>query len=121
MGKIAPLLTLIRATLSLALLACGWPDGLLPGPTPAAAAPAAATGRSATRPNIVFIFTDDQRWDEMSCAGHPFLKTPHIDRLAAEGARFANMFVTTSLCSPSRASFLSGLYANTHGVSIRFT
>jgi N-acetylglucosamine-6-sulfatase len=73
------------------------------------------------RPNVVFILTDDQRDDTLSCAGHPFLKTPHIDRLAAEGARFTNMFVTTSLCSPSRASFLSGLYANTHGVVDNFT
>ncbi len=76
---------------------------------------------SEKRPNVVFILTDDQRWDQLGCEGHPFLKTPHIDRLAAEGARFANMFVTTSLCSPSRASFMSGLYANTHGVVNNFT
>ncbi len=81
----------------------------------------AAEQPNAKRPNVVFILTDDQRWDHLSCAGHPFLKTPHIDRLAAEGARFANAFVTTSLCSPSRASFLSGLYANTHGVTNNFT
>jgi arylsulfatase A-like enzyme len=73
------------------------------------------------RPNIVFILTDDQRADSMSCAGHEFLRTPHIDRLAAEGARFTNAFVTTSLCSPSRASILSGLYAHAHGVSNNFT
>jgi len=73
------------------------------------------------RPNVVFILTDDQRWDTMSCAGHPFLKTPHCDRLAAEGARFSNAFVTTSLCSPSRASLLSGLYGHTHGVLDNFT
>jgi len=73
------------------------------------------------RPNVVFILTDDQRWDELSCEGHPFLNTPNLDRLAAEGARFANMFVTTSLCSPSRASFLSGLYAHSHGVLNNFT
>ncbi|MBN1421541.1 MAG: sulfatase-like hydrolase/transferase [Planctomycetes bacterium] len=73
------------------------------------------------RPNVVFVLTDDQRWDAMSCAGHPFLKTPNLDRLAAEGARFRNAFVTTSLCSPSRASFLSGLYASTHGVINNFT
>jgi len=73
------------------------------------------------RPNVVFILTDDQRWDHMSCAGHPFLKTPNLDRLAAEGARFANAFVTTSLCSPSRASYLSGLYAHSHGVIDNFT
>jgi len=73
------------------------------------------------RPNVVFILTDDQRWDQLGCAGHPFLKTPNLDRLAAEGARFTNAFVTTSLCSPSRASFLSGLYAHTHGVVNNFT
>jgi arylsulfatase A-like enzyme len=77
-----------------------------------------AAGR---RPNVVFILTDDQRWDQMSCAGHPYLKTPHLDRIAAEGVYFENMFVTTSLCSPSRASFLSGLYAHTHGVTNNFT
>ncbi|MDP6633485.1 MAG: sulfatase [Phycisphaerae bacterium] len=76
---------------------------------------------SPKRPNVVFILTDDQRWDTMSCAGHPFLKTPGLDRIAAEGALFENMFVTTSLCSPSRASFLSGLYAHTHGVVNNFT
>ena len=74
-----------------------------------------------SRPNVVFVLTDDQRWDQLGCEGHPFLKTPNCDRLAAEGARFANMFVTTSLCSPSRASFLSGLYAHSHGVVNNFT
>lgn len=73
------------------------------------------------RPNVVFILADDQRWDAMGCAGHPFLKTPNLDRLAAEGARFANAFCTTSLCSPSRASMLSGLYAHAHGVTNNFT
>ncbi|MHC4111786.1 MAG: sulfatase-like hydrolase/transferase, partial [Planctomycetota bacterium] len=73
------------------------------------------------RPNVVVILTDDQRWDCMSCEGHPFLKTPNMDRIAKEGARFANMFVTTSLCSPSRASFLSGLYAHAHKVTNNFT
>ncbi|QDT39665.1 sulfatase family protein [Stratiformator vulcanicus] len=76
---------------------------------------------AAERPNVLFILTDDQRWDQLSCAGHPFLKTPHIDRLAEEGAYCKNAFITTSLCSPSRASFLSGLYANTHGVVNNFT
>lgn len=72
-------------------------------------------------PNVVFILTDDQRWDCLGVAGHPFLKTPNLDRLANEGARFANAFVTTSICSPSRASFLSGLYAHQHGVQNNFT
>jgi len=86
-------------------------------PQPSTPAPAKAP----KHPNVVFILTDDQRWDMMSCAGHPFLKTPHLDRIADEGALFENMFVTTSLCSPSRASFLSGLYAHTHGVVNNFT
>jgi len=73
------------------------------------------------RPSVVFILTDDQRWDTLSCAGHPYLRTPHLDRLAQEGARFANMFVTASLCSPSRASYLSGLYPFAHGVLNNFT
>jgi N-acetylglucosamine-6-sulfatase len=73
------------------------------------------------RPNVLFILCDDIRWNAMSCAGHPTLKTPNIDRLANEGVRFANMFCTTSLCSPSRASILTGLYAHTHGVTNNFT
>lgn len=77
--------------------------------------------KSDNRPNIVFILCDDLRWDCMSCAGHPYLKTPNIDRLAREGVRFANAFCTTSLCSPSRASILSGLYAHAHKVLDNFT
>ena len=79
------------------------------------------TRASDPRPNVVVIMTDDQRWDCLSCAGHPYLKTPHLDRIAAEGAYFENMFVTTSLCSPSRASFMSGLYAHAHQVTNNFT
>ena len=74
------------------------------------------TSPSEKRPNIVFILTDDQRHDAMGCAGHPWLKTPNIDRLANEGVLFKNAFVTTSLCSPSRGSFLTGCYAHTHEV-----
>src|SRR5262249_6049982 len=72
----------------------------------------AADAGKAGRPNVLVILTDDQRWDAMSCAGHPFMKTPNMDRIANEGARFTNMFVTTSLCSPSRASFWGGVYAH---------
>lgn len=102
--------------------------GLFSAGNPAARAGQTAPGRAPAadppndpRPNVVFILTDDQRWDQLSCAGHKFLKTPNLDRIAAEGARFKNMFVTTSLCSPSRASFLSGLYAHAHGVLDNFT
>lgn len=72
-------------------------------------------------PNVVFIITDDQRWDALSIAGNPYLKTPHIDRLAHEGVYFKNYFCTTSLCSPSRATILSGMYAHSHGVVNNFT
>jgi N-acetylglucosamine-6-sulfatase len=70
------------------------------------------------RPNILFVLTDDLRWDALSCLGHPFVRTPNLDRLAAEGVRFANAFVTLSLCSPSRACYLTGTYAHTHGVTV---
>jgi len=76
---------------------------------------------AADRPNVLFILRDDIRWNAMGCAGHPTLKTPNIDRIASEGVRFENMFCTTSLCSPSRASILLGTYAHTHGVKDNFT
>ena len=68
------------------------------------------------RPNIVFFLTDDQRWDGMSCAGNAILQTPNMDRIAGEGVRFENMFVTTALCGPSRASFLTGKYSHNHSL-----
>lgn len=84
------------------------------------AAPAILRGAAKKR-NIVLIYTDDQRFDVMGCAGHPWIKTPNLDRLAREGAMFNNSFVTTSLCSPSRASILTGMYAHGHGVTDNFT
>lgn len=85
------------------------------------ALPALALAAPAKRPNILFILTDDQRWDALSLAGHRHLRTPNIDRLGREGVHFRNAFCTTSLCSPSRASILSGLYAHAHGVTNNFT
>jgi N-acetylglucosamine-6-sulfatase len=73
------------------------------------------------RPNILFVLLDDLRWDAVGYAGHPHVKTPHIDRIANEGVNFKNAFCTTSLCSPSRASLLSGVYAHKHGVTDNFT
>jgi len=70
-----------------------------------------------TPPNIVFVITDDQRWDQPGYNGHPVLQTPHIDRIAREGAAFNHFFVCTPLCSPSRASFLTGLYPHKHLVT----
>lgn len=66
--------------------------------------------------NVIFILTDDHRYDAMGFMGHPFLKTPGLDRIAAEGVHLKNAFVTTSLCSPSRASILTGLYTHKHRV-----
>jgi arylsulfatase A-like enzyme len=74
-----------------------------------------------SKPNVLFILLDDLRWDTVGYAGHPTLKTPNIDRIATEGVNFRNAFSTTSLCSPSRASLLSGLYAHRHGVTNNFT
>lgn len=71
------------------------------------------------RPNFVFFLTDDQRWDGMSCAGNKILETPNMDRMADEGIRFENMFVTNSLCGPSRACYLTGKYSHNHGVWIQ--
>ena len=68
------------------------------------------------RPNFVIVMVDDLRWDELGCAGHPFVRTPHIDRLAREGIRFRNAFCTTVLCSPARASFFTGQYLHRHGI-----
>jgi arylsulfatase A-like enzyme len=73
------------------------------------------------RPNILFILLDDLRADTLGYAGHPYVKTPQIDRIANEGVTFKNAFCTTSLCSPSRASLLSGVYAHKHGVTNNFT
>jgi arylsulfatase A-like enzyme len=66
------------------------------------------------RPNIVFILADDQRNDVLSIAGHPIVQTPTIDKLAQNGMRFTNAFVTTSICAASRASIFTGLYESKH-------
>ncbi len=67
------------------------------------------------KPNIIFILTDDQRWDALGFAGNTMICTPEMDRLAAEGTYFENAFVTTPICAASRASILTGLYERTHG------
>ncbi len=68
------------------------------------------------KPNIVLIMTDQQRADWLGCAGHPVLKTPHIDALAAEGTRFTNFNVATPVCQPNRASIMTGRYPSVHGL-----
>ncbi len=81
----------------------------------------AAPPQSQQPPNIVFILADDHRWDYLGAMGHPFIETPNIDRIAEEGVLFENAFVTSSLCSPSRASFLTGQQPQLHGVKNNFT
>jgi arylsulfatase A-like enzyme len=67
-------------------------------------------------PNLIFILTDDQRWNTLGCAGDPNIQTPHLDRLARQGVRFQNHFVTTSICCVSRASILTGQYERRHRI-----
>ena len=74
------------------------------------------SSHSADRPNVILIVVDDQRWDEFGAMGHPFLKTPNIDRLAQEGALFTNAYQVVPLCSPNRASILTGQYPSRHGI-----
>src|SRR5947208_13225073 len=86
-------------------------------------------GANLSRPNFLFIYTDDQRWDAMSVvqkeqgerARFPWFTTPNMDRLAAEGVRFRNAFVVNSLCAPSRACYLTGRYSHFNGVANNHT
>ncbi|MBE7539750.1 MAG: sulfatase [Opitutaceae bacterium] len=77
---------------------------------------ALSTAIHAAPRNVIFILADDHRYDAMGFVGHPFLETPNLDSLARNGAYLKNAVVTTALCSPSRASILTGLYAHNHGV-----
>ncbi|GAB3998146.1 sulfatase [Spirosoma daeguense] len=70
-----------------------------------------------TPPNIILIIGDDISWDDIGCYGNPTVKTPHIDQLAREGLRFTNMYVTSSSCSPSRTSILTGRYPHNTGAA----
>jgi arylsulfatase A-like enzyme len=67
-----------------------------------------------SKPNIIFILTDDQRWDALGYAGNKIIRTPEMDELAREGVYFKNAIVTTPICAASRASILTGLYERTH-------
>ncbi len=97
------------AAVSAALLVLGGcqPDGR-PAPEDLAAA--------GSRPNIVVIVVDDLRWDELGAAGHPYLETPHVDQLARDGAWFSSAFHAVPLCSPNRASIMTGQYPSRHGI-----
>ena len=77
--------------------------------------------KSAGRPNILFIMTDQHRWDCVGANGNEHIRTPHLDRLAAEGANFTHMFVQSPVCVPSRISFFTGRYPHTHRNRVNYT
>ena len=72
-----------------------------------------------SRPNILFLLTDNQRHDLMGCAGNPIIETPNLDRLSGDGVRFSRAFATTPICAASRASILTGLYERRHEFTFR--
>lgn len=76
----------------------------------------AKAAQTAKRPNIIFLLTDDHRADALGCAGNTIIQTPNIDDLAANGVRFTNAFVTTSICACSRASIFTGQWTARHGI-----
>ncbi|MFZ5828599.1 MAG: sulfatase-like hydrolase/transferase, partial [Planctomycetota bacterium] len=77
-----------------------------------------AAEKPVSKPNILFIFSDDHAQHAISCYGSKVNKTPNIDRLAEDGARFTNSFVTNSICTPSRATLLTGQYSHLNGVPV---
>ncbi len=68
-----------------------------------------------TRPNVIVIMDDEHRGDCLSSAGHPTVKTPHLDALAARGVRFTHAYTPSPVCMPARSCFLSGLFPHNHG------
>jgi N-acetylglucosamine-6-sulfatase len=115
---IAPL-TLLAA---LAWIGPGTTRSAAQGPVTAATAAAQVTGlprlsgAGGTPRNVIFVLVDDLRFDMLGLQGHPWMETPHLDALAKRGVQLRNAFVTTALCSPSRASILTGQYAHRHRV-----
>ncbi len=79
-------------------------------------APVIGSGQ-ARRPNLLFLLTDDQRYDALGCLGNSRIRTPNLDRLGTRAVRFTNSFVSTSVCSASRAACLTGLYGSVNGVT----
>lgn len=81
-----------------------------------AAGNAGAQANGERPPNIVFILADDMGWGDLACYGHPHIQTPHIDRLAAEGLLFTQAYAASPVCSPTRASILTGRFPARDGI-----
>ena len=105
--RYGPLLSIIRSRVGIIF----WPLTLLVGGMPSAPAATASA-----RPNIVIIFTDDQGYADVGVFGAKGFKTPHLDRLAAEGRTFRNFHVAQPVCSASRVGLLTGCYPNRLGI-----
>ena len=73
------------------------------------------------RPNIIFVFADDWGWGDLGCYGHPYLKTPNLDRLASQGTLFTQFYVCSGVCSPSRAATLTGMFPGRLGIHGHFS
>jgi arylsulfatase A-like enzyme len=99
---------MLRPTLALLFLGLAG-TGPLQTPRP-------VRSQTVDRPNIVVVLVDDLRFDEFHAGGHPYLETPNIDRLAREGALFTNAFHAVPLCSPNRATLLTGQFPSRHGI-----
>ena len=80
----------------------------------------AANAFAEDRPNIIFIFADDWGWGDLSCHGHPYVKTPNIDRLATEGTDFYRFSVASGVCSPSRAAVMTGHFPARYSIDGHF-
>ncbi|MBL8799742.1 MAG: sulfatase, partial [Planctomycetia bacterium] len=79
--------------------------------------PTALAADAAVKPNFIFILIDDMGWRDLGCYGHQFHETPHIDKLAAEGVRFTQAYAACPVCSPTRASILTGRYPPRYGIT----
>src|SRR5690606_20597923 len=75
------------------------------------------THKESARPNIIFLLTDDHRWDALGAMGNTIIQTPNIDNLATHGVLFRNAYVTTAICCVSRASILTGEHLSRHGIA----
>ena len=74
----------------------------------------------ATQPNVIFVFSDDQRYDSLRMTGDPIAETPHLDRLAAEGVFFDQAFVTSPICGPSRANIFTGQWERKNRIGFNY-